>query len=116
MYRGAKVSLLKVIERKAVMEKFKAVMENFKSITIILLSVVGFLAVSDTTFAENPMRITTEENIISVHTGDSVLLRYHYGDVPFKPCVQELFSPRYSRRAALTFCVMRLPTISIITH
>jgi hypothetical protein len=40
------------------------------------------------------MRITTEENIISVHTGDSVLLRYHYRDVPFKPCVQQLFSPR----------------------
>ncbi|MCH7558444.1 MAG: PmoA family protein [Planctomycetes bacterium] len=69
-------------------------MENFKSITIILLLAVVFLAVSDTTFAENAMRITTEENIISVHTGDSVLLRYHYRDVPFKPCVQQLFSPR----------------------
>jgi len=69
-------------------------MENFKSITIILLLAVVFLAISDTTFAENPMRITTEENIISVHTGDSVLLRYHYRDVPFKPCVQQLFSPR----------------------
>ncbi len=69
-------------------------MEKFKSITIILLLAIGFFAVSDTTFAENPMRITTEENIISVHTGDSVLLRYHYRDVPFKPCVQQLFSPR----------------------
>ena len=68
-------------------------MEKFKSITIILLLAIGFFAVSDTTFAENPMRITTEENIISVHTGDSVLLRYHYRDVPFKPCVQQLFSP-----------------------
>ena len=69
-------------------------MEKFKSITIILLLAIGFLAVSDTTFAENPMRITTEENIISVYTGDSVLMRYHYRDVPFKPCVQQLFSPR----------------------
>jgi len=69
-------------------------MENLKSITIILLLAVVFLAISDTTFAENPMRITTEENIISVHAGDSVLLRYHYRDVPFKPCVQQLFSPR----------------------
>jgi len=69
-------------------------MEKFKSITGILLLAIGFLAVSDTAFAENPMRITTEENIISVHTGDSVLLRYHYRDVPFKPCVQQLFSPR----------------------
>jgi hypothetical protein len=69
-------------------------MEKCKSITIILLFVIGFVAVSDTTFAKNPMRITTEENIISVYTGDSVLLRYHYRDVPFKPCVQQLFSPR----------------------
>jgi len=69
-------------------------MEKCKSITIILLLVIGFVAVSDTTFAKNPMRITTEENIISVHTGDSVLLRYHYRDVPFKPYVQQLFSPR----------------------
>ena len=69
-------------------------MEKFKSITIILLLAIGFFAVSDTTFAENPMRITTEENIISVYTGDSILLRYHYRDVPFKPYVQQLFSPR----------------------
>ena len=69
-------------------------MEKFKSITIIILLAIGFFAVSDTTFAENPMRITTEENIISVYTGDSVLMRYHYRDVPFKPYVQRLFSPR----------------------
>jgi hypothetical protein len=69
-------------------------MEKWKSITIILLSAIGFFAVSDTTFAENLMRITTEENIISVYTGDSVLMRYHYRDVPFKPYVQQLFTPR----------------------
>jgi len=69
-------------------------MEKFKSIAIIILLAIGFFAVSDTTFAENLMRITTEENIISVYTGDSVLMRYHYRDVPFKPCVQQLFSPR----------------------
>lgn len=69
-------------------------MEKLKSITIILLLAIGFFAVSDTTFAENPMQITTEENIISVYTGGSVLMRYHYRDVPFKPYVQQLFSPR----------------------
>jgi len=68
-------------------------MENSKSITGIFLLAIGFFTVSDTAFAKNPMRITTEENIISVHSGDSVLLRYHYRDVPFKPCVQQLFSP-----------------------
>lgn len=69
-------------------------MEKFKSTTTILLLAIGFLAGSDTAFAKNPMRITTEENVVSVYAGDSVLLRYHYRDVPFKPCVQQLFSPR----------------------
>jgi len=69
-------------------------MEIFKSITIIILLIVGFLAVINPVFAENPMRITTEENVVSVHTGPRVLMRYHYENVPFKPCVHELFSPR----------------------
>jgi hypothetical protein len=69
-------------------------MQKFKSITIILLLAIGFFAVSDTAFADSPMRITMEENIISVCTGDSVLMRYRYRDVPFKPYVQQLFSPR----------------------
>ena len=69
-------------------------MEKLKSIVIIFLLAIGFVIVSNPAFAENPMRITTEENIISVHTGDSILLRYHYRDVPFKPCVQQLFSPQ----------------------
>ncbi|NQT01934.1 MAG: PmoA family protein [Planctomycetes bacterium] len=69
-------------------------MEKFKSIAIIFLLIVGFLAVSNTTFAKNPMRITTEENVVSVHTDQRVLLRYCYENVPFKPYVQQLFSPR----------------------
>jgi len=69
-------------------------MQKFKSITIILLLAIGFFAVSDTAFADSPMRITMEENIISVYKDDSVLMRYHYRDVPFKPYVQQLFSPR----------------------
>lgn len=68
-------------------------MEKFKSITVILLLAIGSFAVSGTTFARNPMRITTEENIISVYTGDNVLMRYHHRDVPFKPYVQQLFTP-----------------------
>lgn len=68
-------------------------MEKFKSVTIILFWVIGFFAVSDTAFAENPMRITTEENIISVYTGDNVLMKYRYQNVPFKPYVQQLFTP-----------------------
>jgi hypothetical protein len=69
-------------------------MEKCKSINIILLLAIGFFAVSDTTFAKNPMRITMEEDIVSVYADQRVLLRYRYENVPFKPYVQQLFSPR----------------------
>jgi hypothetical protein len=69
-------------------------MEKFRNITVNLLLAVGFFAAPNTVFAENPMRITTAENIISVHADDSVLLRYRYRDVPFKACLHQLFSPR----------------------
>jgi hypothetical protein len=68
-------------------------MGKFKSTTRFFLLTISFLAVSNPAFAENPMRITTEENIISVYKGNSVLLRYRYRDVPFKPYVQQLFTP-----------------------
>ncbi|MFB0552512.1 MAG: PmoA family protein [Phycisphaerae bacterium] len=68
-------------------------MEKFKSITIILLLAIGFFAVSDKTFAENPMRITMKEDIVSVYSEQNVLMRYCYHNVPFKPYVQQLFTP-----------------------
>ncbi len=69
-------------------------MKKLKSVTAIFLLSIGFLAVSNPAIAKKPMRITTEENVVSVYAGDNILLRYHYRDVPFKPCVQQLFSPR----------------------
>ena len=52
-----------------------------------------FMTLPNKSFAENPIRITTEENIISIRTGSSELLRYGYRNVPYKPCVQQLFTP-----------------------
>jgi len=71
------------------------IMEKFKSITIIFLLVISFLATSNMTFAENSTKITLEEDIVSVYadSGRIAGLRYHYENVPFKPYVQELFSP-----------------------
>jgi hypothetical protein len=69
-------------------------MGNSKSIAIIILSIAGFLPAINPAFAENPMRITMEENVVSAHTGSHVLMRYNYENVPFKPCLHELFSPR----------------------
>lgn len=68
-------------------------MGKFKSISIIILLNAGFLFVINPAFAENPMRITIEENAVSAYTGSHVLMRYNYENVPFKPCVHELFSP-----------------------
>jgi hypothetical protein len=69
-------------------------MEKLKDVTIAVLLAVGFLAVPSVSFAENPMRITTEENVVSICEGRRVLLDYRYRDVPFKPYVQRLFSPQ----------------------
>jgi hypothetical protein len=68
-------------------------MENFKNVAVVLLVAAVLPAMSRASSAENPMRVTTEENVVSIHNGKSALLRYRYWDVPFKPCVQELFSP-----------------------
>ncbi|MCP4263568.1 MAG: hypothetical protein GY774_39590 [Planctomycetes bacterium] len=69
-------------------------MDKFKSIAIIFLLIAGFAAFINPAFAENPMRIITEENMVSVQAGPRVLMRYNYENVPFKPCVNELFSPQ----------------------
>ena len=69
-------------------------MEKFRSITVIFVLAISFLAGSDTAFAKKPMRITMEEDIVSVYADQRVLLRYRYENVPFKPYVQQLFSPR----------------------
>ena len=69
-------------------------MEKPKSIAIIILLITGFLSVINPVFAENPMQITMEENVVSAHTGSRILMRYNYDNVPFKPCVPELFSPK----------------------
>ena len=70
-------------------------MKGFKNITIIFFLAAG-LIISDAAspaFANNTMRITTEEKIVSVYAGEKPLLLYRYRDVPFKPYVQQLFSP-----------------------
>ena len=73
--------------------KGEAVMERFRNVTILLLLVLGFLTLSDTAIAEEPMRIAMEADSVSVHQGQHSLLCYRYEDVPFKPYVQQLYSP-----------------------
>ena len=79
-------------------------MEAGRSVTINFLLAVGLLALTPPNpgFAEgsrsagsqNPMRVTTEQNVVSIYVEDSILLCYRYENVPFKPYVQQFFSPR----------------------
>jgi len=68
-------------------------MEKFRNITILLLLALGFLTLSDTAMAEEPIRIAMEANSVSVLQGQRSVLCYCYEDVPFKPYVQQLYTP-----------------------
>jgi len=83
-------------------------MKSFNSITVIFLSAAGLLvsAVLHPAYArlpdlrretqgqaKNDMRITTDQNALSIHTGERILMSYRYNSVPFKPYVQKLFTP-----------------------
>jgi hypothetical protein len=70
------------------------IMKRLRKTTVIFLLVaVFFVSPAADASVENPMRIVTDENVLSVYTGDAVVLRYCYQNVPFKPYVQQLFSP-----------------------
>ena len=60
---------------------------------LMLLLTLGFLMLSDTGFANEPMRITIDANSVSIGEGQHSLFCYRYEDVPFKPYVQKLFTP-----------------------
>jgi len=64
-----------------------------RKITIATVLLVAVFAVSSASSADGPVRITTEQNAVTIHEGSSPLLRYAYRDVPYKPCVQRLFTP-----------------------
>jgi hypothetical protein len=68
-------------------------MERFRNVTILLLLALFFLTLSNTALAEEPIRITMEADAVSVKQGQRSLLCYRYEDVPFKPYVQQLYSP-----------------------
>ena len=70
-------------------------MRNLMRIAAAVSLVVGTSAAAaqNPAFADEPMRIETGDTLLSVQAGDRVLLRYRYRDVPFKPYVQEFFTP-----------------------
>jgi hypothetical protein len=68
-------------------------MRKFENVTIYLLLFLFFLVLSNTALAEELIRINMDANTLSVNQGQRNLLCYRYGDVPFKPYVQQLYSP-----------------------
>jgi hypothetical protein len=68
-------------------------MKRFRIINAPLLLALFLLTLSNTTLAEKPMRITVDANSVFVNRGQHNLLCYRYGDVPFKPYVQQFYSP-----------------------
>ncbi len=58
-------------------------------LSILLLLVIGSMNV----MADESLRVITDEKQISILDGERPLLIYKYGQVPFKPYVQELFTP-----------------------
>jgi len=68
-------------------------MRTYRNVAAAILAAVVFASPPSASFAENPIRVTTEENVVSIRTSSSGLLRYGYRDVPYKPCVQQLFTP-----------------------
>lgn len=67
-------------------------MKTLKSIFYLTLTLL-ITTISYPAIAENSMSITTGENAVSINAGSQLLLRYPYRNVPFKPYVQQLFSP-----------------------
>lgn len=68
-------------------------MRTHRNVAVALLLVAVFAALPNMSFADGPVRVTTEETVVSIQKGSSPLLRYGYRNVPYKPCVQQLFTP-----------------------
>jgi len=62
--------------------------------TLVLLVIKTSAATAQKpAFADEPVSIATDDTVVSVRADDRVLLRYRYRDVPYKPYVQEFFTP-----------------------
>jgi len=67
--------------------------EGRKSVFVILIGVSMLLSVPSSAWGDAPLKVTIDANSVLVNSGQKPLLRYSYGDVPFKPYVKELFTP-----------------------
>ena len=68
-------------------------MSKFKEMTFVIYLVAGVLMPVNAFCAYNPMHIVVDADALTIHEGPNVVLRYPYRDVPFKPYIQQLFTP-----------------------
>ena len=68
-------------------------MARFKETIFVVLLAAGLLMPVNAFCADNPIGVVVDADALSIHEGPRVLLRYPYRDVPFKPYVQQLFTP-----------------------
>ena len=70
-------------------------MARFRDVEVTLLLVICVFAVTSAygTVGQERLRVITEVNVVSVCSGERVLMSYRYADVPFKGYMQQLFTP-----------------------
>ena len=68
-------------------------MSHFKRITLLAIFLVGIVMSVNAFCADHPLQVVVKANTVSIQEGPEVVLRYPYKDVPFKPYVQELYTP-----------------------
>ncbi|MEJ2701691.1 MAG: PmoA family protein [Sedimentisphaerales bacterium] len=68
-------------------------MAKLKEIAFAVLFATCVLAPVAALRAENPMHVALDTDGVTIRKDNDVLLHYAYRDVPFKPCVRQLFTP-----------------------
>ncbi|MBP7050184.1 MAG: PmoA family protein [Phycisphaerae bacterium] len=59
---------------------------------LLVVAVIVFVCLQPVQ-AQQPLQLTLDANSVWIRAGQSPILQYRYGDVPFKPYVKELYTP-----------------------
>jgi hypothetical protein len=66
---------------------------RFWAALVVLVFSSAVPASSHAATAQYPLNVTVDVNSVTIRAAAATLLKYRYGDVPFKPYVSELFTP-----------------------
>ncbi|UCG59650.1 MAG: PmoA family protein [Phycisphaerales bacterium] len=71
----------------------QAVSRKATGTSAVMVGVLAMFAL-DNSLAQNPLRVNIDENTVSIQSADRPILRYRYENVPYKPYLQQLFTPK----------------------